>query len=414
MKIIIIGNGIAGNSAAETVRVVNPEAEITLVSEEPYPEYSACVLCDYIAGELPRQRVFLKKKKDYEGIGVKTLLLGRRVEAIDPIKKRVVIEGENYSYDKLILATGSEPLVPPIPGLRKKGIFPLKSLSDAMAISRHKGKKAVVIGSGPIGIEATIALKKKGYEIHLVELLGWVLPRLLDEESSRMTAEVLHRNGVDVIVGEKVNEIHGQRKVEGISTDCRQITCDTVILSAGVKARVELAKKGGIGLGRFGGIKVNLRMETDQPDIYACGDCVEAVLPGIDETVLSQLWLTARQQGEIAGSNAAGRAREYTLPMNVISLRVFDTYVASVSHPKYYTNQKYEKIEKKFKDVYCRMALENGILKSIQSLGKLDEMGIFASFIKREVKIDRMKELAGLGQGSSLFPLYEKIRYYLS
>ena len=414
MKIIIIGNGVAGNSAAETVRAVNSQAEITLVSEEPYPEYSACVLCDYIAGELPRERVFLKKKKDYEKMGIDALLLGQRVEAIDPLNKRVVIEGKNYSYDKLVLATGSEPLVPPIPGLKKKGIFPLKTLSDAMAISRHKGKKAVIIGSGPIGIEATTALKKKGYEVYLIELLEWVLPRLLDKETSRMASEVLSRNHVEVILGERVNEIYGKRKVEGVLTDRRRIACDTVILSAGVKARVDLAKQCGIGLGPFGGIKVNQWMETDHPGIYACGDCAEAELPGVGETVLSQLWVTARQQGEITGLNTGGRVREYSLPMNIISLKVFDTYVASASHPKYYTKKKYEKIEKRFEDVYCWMALEDGVLKSIQSVGKLDEMGIFASFIKKGVKIDRIKELAGLGQGLSLFPLYEKIQYYLS
>jgi NAD(P)H-nitrite reductase large subunit len=413
MNIIIVGNGIAANSAAESIRCLNPQAKITLISEEPFPEYSACALCSYISGELPRQRVFLKNKKDYTALGIKALL-GKRVDGIDGLEKKVVIEDQNYFYDKLILATGSEPMVPPIKGVKKRGVFRLKTLGDAQAILRHKGKKAVVIGSGPIGIEATVALKEKGYDIHLVELLGWILPRLLEEECSGVTADILYRNGVHVMVGEKVNEIYGQRGIEGVSTDHRQIHCDTVILSAGVKPRTELAKKIGISLGQFGGIKVNSRMETDQPDIYACGDCAEVMLPGADETVSSLLWLSAKQQGEIAGWNAAGMVREYSIPMNVISLRVFDTYVASISHPKYSTDQKYEKIEKRFKDLYFRMVFEDGIMKSIQTVGKSDEMGIFYSFLRKGTKIERIKKYMGAEEVPPLFPVYERIRNYLS
>ena len=413
MNIVIIGNGIAGNTAAESIRRLDAQAKITLISEEPCPEYSACVLCDYISRELPKKRVFLKNKKDYERLAINTVF-GKKVDDIDTLGKRVVIEDQEHSYDKLILAAGSEPMIPPIKGVKKRGVFPLKTLDDAQAILRHKGKKAVVIGSGPIGIEATVALKKKGYDVHLIELLGWILPRLLEEECSRVATGILYKNGIHVVVAEKVNEIYGRRGVEGVSTDHRQIDCDTVILSAGVKPRTELTKKIGISLGPLAGIRVNTRMETDQPDIYACGDCAEVTLPGTDETVSSLLWLSAKQQGEIAGWNSVGMVRQYSVPMNVISLRVFDTYIASISHPKYSPDRKYEKIEKRLKDLYSRMILEDGIIRSVQTVGKSDEMGILYPFLRKGTRIERIRKYMGVEEVPPLFPVYEKIRNYLS
>ncbi len=413
MNVVIVGNGIAGNTAAESIRRSNAQAKITIISEEPFPEYSACVLSDYISREIPRKRVFLKSKKDYERLGVKAIF-GERVDDIDTVGKRVVLEDQEFFYDKLILATGSEPMIPPIQGVKKRGVFSLKTLGDAQAILKHRGKEAVVIGSGPIGVEATVALKKKGYDVHLIEILSWILPRLLEKECSRVATGILYQNGVHVVVGEKVHEIHGQRGVEGVSTDRRWIDCDTVILSAGVMPRTELAKRVGISLGPLGGIKVNTRMETDQPDIYACGDCTEVMLPGSDDTVSSLLWLTAKKQGEIAGWNSVGTMCQYCIPMNVISLRVFDTYIATISHPNYAPDRKYEKIEKRLKDLYRRVILEDGMIKSVQTVGKSDEMGICYPFLVKGTRVERIRKYMGAEEVPPLFPVYEKIRNYLT
>ena len=115
-----------------------------------------------------------------------------------------------------------------------------------------------------------------------------------------------------------------------------------MILSAGMKPRNEMARRSGVDLGQYGGIKVNARMETNYPEVYACGDCAEVVFSRTDESILSLLWFSAKQQGKIAGFNSAGMTREYSAPMNVISLKLFDTYVASISHPSYSTDQTYE------------------------------------------------------------------------
>jgi len=391
MNVSIIGNGVAGNSAAESILSFDPAADITLISEEIFTEYSACALCDYISGELPERRVFLKRKQDYSTSGVKAIL-GKKVNGIDPFGKRIKFEDTDYLYDKLVLATGSEPILPSIDGIEKKGVFCLKSLSDAHDIIGHRGKKAVVIGSGPIGIEATVALKKRGYEVCLVELLGSILPKLLEKKCSSIVTATLLKNGVNVVVGEAVNEIYGGTAVEGVSTDKRQIRCDTVILSIGMQPRTELAKDCGIALGKHGGIKVNSRMETSLQDVYACGDCAESMLPGSNESVLSLLWFNAKQQGKVAGSNASGVNRQYPAPVNIIVLRVFDIYIASISNLLYTPDLKHEKLEKKFRDRHCTFVLHDGKMAAVQMVGKPDELGIFFPFLQKGETIEKMRK----------------------
>lgn len=413
MDVVIVGNGIAGNSAAESILAVDPRAKITLISDEIFPEYSACALCDYISGELPRKRVFLKSEEDYSELGVDAIL-GKKVDGFDPVERKIQIGDIDYSYEKLIVATGSEPVLPPINGREKRGVFSLKSLNDAEAILRHKGKKAVVAGSGPIGIEAAVALRKRGYEVHLVELLGSVLPKLLDEECAALVADNLCKNGVDVVVGEGVKEIHGESVVEGISTNRRQIPCDTVILSIGMKPRTELVRERGITFGEHGAIKVNSRMETNLQDVYACGDCAECMLSGSHESVLSLLWFNAKQQGKVAGLNVAGVNRQYLAPMSIIALKIFDTYVASISNPTYTFGQAYEKIEKKIRDGYLRFTLDSGRMIAVQMIGKSDELGVFFSFLKKGEMIEKVRKYVHLREVPSVFPFYARISHYLS
>jgi len=413
MDVVIVGNGIAGNSAAESILAVDPRAKITLVSDEIFPEYSACALCDYISGELPRQRVFLKSEEDYLELGIDAIF-GKKVNGFDPVERKIQIGDTDHSFDKLVLAIGSEPILPSIKGVEKQGVFCLKSLSDAEAIVRHNGKKVAVVGSGPIGIEATVALRKRGYEVHLVELLGSVLPKSLDEECSALVADNLCKNGVDVVVGEGVKEIYGESVVEGISTDRRQIPCDTVILSIGMKPRTELVRDCGITFGEHGAIKVNSRMETNLQDVYACGDCAECMLSDSHESVLSLLWFNAKQQGKVAGFNVAGVNRQYLAPMSIIVLRIFDTYVASISNPIYTPGQTYEKIEKRIRDGYLRFVLDNGRMIAAQMIGELDDLGVFFSFLKKGEMIEKVRKYVHLREVPPVFPFYARISHYLS
>lgn len=398
MRVIIVGNGVAGNAAAESIMSAVPETDVIIVSEDPFPEYSACVLCDYISGELARERVFLKSLNDYSGLGIKAIL-GKGIEGIDQVEKHVQTADSDCAYDKLILATGSEPIIPPIKGIGKSGVFCLKSLRDADVISAHNGRAAAIIGAGPIGIEAAVALTKRGYKVWLIELLDSILPNLLERNCSALLSNILRRNGVKILVGERVTEIQGNSQVESVVVGKTEISCDTVILALGMKPRTELARKSGIDLGPKGGVKVNSRMKTNIPDIYACGDCVESVVPGFQETISSMLWYNAKQQGKVAGLNAVGVDRGYSAPMSVVSLRVFDSCVAAINSPEYSPGQEYERLERRFGDRQSALIMNEGRLISVQTVGAFGDMGVFLPFVQKNTAIQQLRNYIDWRQG---------------
>jgi NADH oxidase (H2O2-forming) len=325
MRVVVIGNGIGGFISASTIRSLNNQCDITIISTEPHPLYSACVLPDYISGEISRERVFVKSDKDYRDLGIHTLL-GREVKEIDTQAKKLVMDkGKPLSFDKLILATGSEAIVF---GELKKGIFKLKTLKDADKILKHKGKKAVVIGAGAIGIEIGIALYAKGYKVTIIEMLDQVLPLGLDQKGADKVKGILEEHGIEVLNGERSEKVLGRDRVKGLLTNKRELECDTLIWAVGMRPKVELAKQTGIEIGDKGGIRVNSRMETNIPDIYACGDCVESndILTG--EPYLNLFWHNANRQGSVAARNCLELATDYLGSQNLLNVDVFGNHVA--------------------------------------------------------------------------------------
>jgi len=325
LKVVVIGNGIGGFSAASTLRSLDPECGIIVISAEPHPLYSACVLPDYISGQIPLERIFVKSKKDYRDLGIHTLL-GREVKEIDAENKKVAMDpAKSISYDKLILATGSKPLVF---GEPKKGIFKLKTLKDAETISKHQGKRAIVVGAGAIGIEIGIALHAKGYRVTMVEMMDQILPLGLDPKGADKVKGILEEHGVEILNGERNVGVLGRDRVRGLRTDKRDLECDTLVWAVGMHPRVELAKQGGIKIGDKGGIRVNSRMETNLQDVYACGDFVESkdILTG--EPYLNLFWHNANRQGIVAARNCLGLATDYLGSQNLLNVDVFGNHVA--------------------------------------------------------------------------------------
>ena len=328
MKFVIIGNGIAGVSAAHTIRTIDSDASVTIVSDEAEPAYSACVLPHYVGGEIGRDKVIIKNFSEYSGDGI-GLLSSQRVTDIDVEGKRVILENGSLGYDKLIVAAGSRPVTPPSIRVEKDGVFTFKSLADANKIARWQGRSAVIVGSGPIGLEAGMALKRRGYQVVVVELLDHILPKAFDAYPARLIKQILEENGIRVLDGERLVEVLGTKAVSGIATDKRTIACDTVVLAMGMKPR-GISLFDNIKTGENGGISVNDRMETSLTGIYACGDCVDArdLITGRD--VNSMLWHNARRQGEVAGCNAGGMSVEYGGSLNDTGLNLVGMQAVSV------------------------------------------------------------------------------------
>ncbi|MDN5345049.1 MAG: hypothetical protein PWQ18_1163 [Clostridia bacterium] len=315
LKIVIIGDGIAGYTAARQIKRLAAEAPVTLIGAEKVPPYSACALPDYLAGYQGREGVFLPSFLELEGVEIRR---GTLAEGIDTGEQRVKVSGQWLPYDRLILATGSVAIIPPVPGAGLPGNFTLKTLKDVDAILAWGGWAAVVVGSGAIGIETSLALREKGFEVTLIELLDRILPTAFDLEPSRLLQAEVEKHGVRVMVGEKVMEVKGQERVTGVGTTGGDIPCDLVIWAAGVRPNITLGREANLEIGQFRGLKVNAALATSAPYIYACGDCVETWDRVLQRPGLSLLWASAKEQAAVAASNCLGIAREYPGSLGVL------------------------------------------------------------------------------------------------
>lgn len=394
LQIVIIGNGVAGNSAASAIRKDSREAAITMVSKEPFPEYSPCVLSKkYVSGEMKREEVFLKDLEDYSRENIKNIF-GKAVTGIDIEKKEIVLEKSKIPYDKLIIATGGKPIIPTIEGINKKGVFALKTLKDADSIASYQGTKAVVLGPGFIGVETSIALKKCGWEVSLVGgRTGIILRSIFDKEPSRRLREVIEGYGIKVFTSERPVKIIGNDYVSGVITDKQELDCNMIILALGISPNIGLAQSAGIETGLLGGIKVNRQMMTNVEDVYACGDCVETrdIITG--DNILSLLWHNAKQQGEIAGFNSIGIEKNYYGALNLSTVDISGTYAVSIGHTmERFKGQEVRIIEDKGND-YQRLLIVGGSIVGAQLVGSAEGVGPLISSILRRDSLANIKRI---------------------
>lgn len=390
MRFVVVGNGIAGVSAARSIKRMSRDASITIVSDEAGPAYSACVLPYYVGGEIGREKAFIKNLSEYAANGIELLSL-KKVTGVDVEGKKVILEDKSLLYDKLIIATGSEAVIPPSIHAGRKGVFTFKSLSDADKIARWKGRRAVVVGSGPIGLEAAMALKKRGYQVVVIELLPHILPKVFDAYPASLIKSILHQNGIEVLEGERLVEILGTDRVSGITTDKRTIAGDTVILTTGMKPRGSWVF-GKVVVGEYGGISVNERMETSLADVFACGDCVDAKDLITGRPVRSMLWHNARRQGEVAGCNAAGMPVEYGGSLNVTGLTLFGIQAVSVGMSGSGGTDRFEVIERERENAYQRLILQGSEVVGVQAVNWCEDLGLLLTSLVRKDKVTGFRD----------------------
>jgi NADH oxidase (H2O2-forming) len=389
-RIVIIGNGIAGTTAMEVIRRKKPSVHLALLSDEPFPAYSACVLAYYVAGELERKRTFIKSMRDYRGVDAR---LGRAVMEIDLKNRTVNVGEEKLPFDKLVLATGGEAVIPGIEGVHGPGVFALKTLRDADDLARIEAKSAVIVGSGPTGIEAAIALKKRGLQVSLVELMNSILPAVLDKEAGARIESMLRAHGIHVVTGQKATRVmRSQDKVQAIETDGGKIPCEMVVFAVGVRPRVQPARIAGIATGISGGIRVNGRMETNHPGVYACGDCAEFVDPADGTSGLQLFWFNARQMGRVAGAGCAGIEESYALIQPGTVLDVFGTTVGSVGATSGTAGDGVRIVEREAGNLYSRFIFKGDSLVGAQFMGRLEDAGPIAALIRNGCPAERLPE----------------------
>lgn len=323
MKIVILGGVAAGAKAAAKARRLLPEAEINLYTDDTHISYSACGLPYYIEGNFEDYRLLLvRSPQDFEEKNVH-IHLKCRAAKIMPCSKQVLIEDLDskraflVDYDKLIIAIGARPVIPPIKNIELPNVFTLRKIEDGIAIKEKalKSKHATIVGAGYIGMELLEAFVRQNLKVTMVEYAKNVMP-LMDEDVSQLIEEQLktiNDGRFEILTSELVTELSGDvNGVKSVKTGSgREFETDFVVLCAGVTPNVEIAKDAGIELGVTGAIKVNEKMETNIEDIYACGDCVEEHLVITDTKIWMPLGSNANKEGRTAAMNACGKEDKF-------------------------------------------------------------------------------------------------------
>jgi len=337
-KLVVIGGVAAGPKAAAKAKRCRPDLEVVIYQEEGAVSYGGCGLPYYVSGKIKERNQLLARTKEQfaqDGIQVK---LKHRVEEIKVKEKKIkglnLETGDHFvdTYDKLVLATGSFPIRPQVAGADLKGVFYLRSIFDADLLVQQlfsaQIQNVVIVGGGYIGLEMAESLSELGKKVTIVEKMPQIVT-LFDQDMARLVQRYLEKKGMQVLVGEGLQEIRGEQgRVSSIRTANQEIRADAVLLSLGIRPRVELARQAGLRLGETGAIWVNERMETSAEDVFAAGDCVESTHLISGKRVWIPLGSTANKQGRVVGINVSGGAAVFPGVLGTAIFKVFDFKVA--------------------------------------------------------------------------------------
>lgn len=319
-RIIVIGSGAAGMTAASAARKQSADAEITLFTEDEHIAYSPCAIPYVIEGRIPNFESivmhtpqFYKEKRNIE---VRTRT---KVTSLDVDKRTLTTsDGQAYDFDAIVLATGGTVFMPPVEGARLKGVLPVRSIADGKAISSMMAdtRSVAIAGAGVIGLEMALALKHAGKQVTVVEMFPQVIPRIMDKDMADLLQEHIASLGVEFVMNAPITAIKGKERVEAVVAGGKEHPCQMVIMATGVRANLELPNMIGLDVGVLGAVRVSATLQPYRKgrmvkDVYLAGDviqCESALAPG---PTMSQLGSSAVRQGDVAGTNAAGGYATY-------------------------------------------------------------------------------------------------------
>ena len=334
-RIVIIGGGACGPKAMARARRSDPEAEITIIEQGSIVSQASCGLPYYVSGVIKRRgALIVRTLESLKNIYAVNVLTGTRVENIERAEHRLDISSigsgvnSTLEYDRLVLSTGSSPILPRIEGVDLAGVYLLKDIADADSILdavAQGARRAVIIGAGLIGMEMTEAFIRCGLEVTLVDALDSVLPNVLDRDMSAILARQLVLKGVRLKLGEKVVRFNGEGgRICQVVTEKDTLNADTVIMAVGVSPNTRLARQAGLKLGVTGAIAVNEYLQTSDPDIYAGGDCVENTELIGKGKIYAPMGSTANRHGRVIGTNVTGGSETFPGVLGTVMLKAFD------------------------------------------------------------------------------------------
>lgn len=312
-RIIVIGSGAAGMSAASAAREASSDAQITVFTEDEDIAYSPCAIPWGIEGRSGWDEIVMHTPEFYEKERGIKVLTGTRVESVDGDGKTVTAGGQTYPYDSLVIATGGRVFVPPIPGTDLDNVFVVRTVRDGKNIqSALKDVDSVVIGgAGVIGLELAVALREMGKDVTVIEMMDQVIPRIADKDMADEIQEHLESKGIRFVMKAPIQAVNGEGRVSSVTAAGQEYPCGLMIFATGVRANLDIPKALGLDVGQLNALVAAPTLNAYRrgrlvPDVYVAGDlvqCQSAVMPG---ATMSQLGSTAVRQGRVAGNNAAG------------------------------------------------------------------------------------------------------------
>ncbi len=387
-RYVLIGNSAASLAAVDGIRKHDKSGDITIINREEGPAYSRVALPYYVAGEMTLADLLIRQRPDYAKLGV-SLQEKENVAAIDPAGKKVELaSGKKIEFDKLLIGTGSETIVPPIQGLDQVPHHFLWTLEDSISMKNaaEKAKTAVVIGGGFIGMLAAEALRKLKIKLTIVEMAPILLPQLLDEGAGKLFLQAVRDEGVTVRTDSLVAAL--AKKNGGIEVTLKSgdaFTADMAVVATGVRPNVRCLQNGAVSLNK--GVLVNEHLQTNHPDIFAAGDVAETKDFLSDGRSIYAIWPTAIDQGRAAGANMAGVKQAYpgSLGMNVVEL--FNVTLAQLGRFREGPGDDVKMLSKGEENFYRKIVVDkNGTLVGAVYVGDengVAEMGVIHSAIKR-------------------------------
>lgn len=393
MDYIIIGGSAAGISAAEAIRSKDKKGNITLISQEEFPLYSRCLLPYYLAGSIDEERLKFKPNSFFKDNNIEARL-GVTVNRVLADKKKVILsDKKELSFDKLLIATGSDSQMIDIPGSNKKGVFGLRTIKDALGIRDllKSVKTAAILGGGLIGTRSVYALKPHGVKIKVIIKSNQVLSQILDAAGGEIIKNHLEKQGVEILTGLEAKEILGQAQVKGVTLDNgEKVDCQLIIIGKGVKPSIDLIKESRIKTDA--GILADDYLKTTADDIYTAGDCAQVKDLITNQSGLSALWVSAVLQGRIAGLNMAGEKQKYDGAISMNAIDFFGLPLITIGATKLKDSSLEElKIINKDKNIYKKIILKDNKIVGAILINNLDNAGIYNSLVRKRVDISPIK-----------------------
>lgn len=394
MKHLIIGNGIAGLTAAETIRHLDPAAAITLISDEAGPPYCRPMISMVLEGAVAAERLPIRPTDVYAALKI-TPVLGRRVSAIDTQARHVSVDGRAYPYDRLLIASGADPRLIRAEGLDLKNVFFMRTEAHVrgMLAALPEASTALVLGGGLVGFKASYGLLRRGVKVTMLIRSGYPLSMQVDPEAGRMILNELRAHGLEVRTGVEAVAFEGGGRLTGAHlSDGTRLACDMAVIGKGVFPAHGFIPRDKIKVDA--GILVDARMETSSPGVFAAGDVAEHTDIARRIRWVNAIWPEAAAQGRIAGINMAGRCALYkgSLGRNVIRIFGLDVMAAGLVNPD--GTPGCEILERR--DVragtYRRLVFRDDRLAGMVLVNSIEQGGVLTSLIRSETPLSVARE----------------------